>query len=356
MGVPEVSVVITFYREGDLFRETVDSALGQSFGDCEIVLVDNNADLLTQAVAKDFVARFPQSVRLVFEPVQGACSARNRGIEESRGRFVAFLDGDDLADPHRISLQREQFLNTPGVSLVSGWYDRVSMDNNKVVRKDVSVTEPVIWLETQNILKELFPAGPESGKGESLHFPLTSTTFFERETALAVGGFDTRLNPRWFEDIEFYLRMYTKGEFTKIPRSLARYRIATPEMMEVKRRQMDWVGFCRHMDRFYRILWENFGKSSKETMRIFQKLAALWLRHESLSFLRYREGKDLGIRMLERSIKRDPFAIDSWKLRIKAELPQKYYSRLFWFDDLISDPLPPEATKDLVDSLFQVKA
>ena len=159
MGFPEVSIVITLYREGELLREAVDSALGQTFGECEIVLVDNNSDPVTQAVAKKFAARFPRSLRLVFEPVQGACSARNRGIEESRGRFVAFLDGDDLADSQRISLQREKFLNTPGLSLVSGWYDRVSMDNKRIVRRDVPVTEPVIWLETQNIHKDLYPVG-----------------------------------------------------------------------------------------------------------------------------------------------------------------------------------------------------
>ncbi len=355
MSFPEVSIVITLYREGSLLRETVDSALGQTFGDCEIVLVDNNADSATKEVAKDFAARFPRSVRIVSEPVQGACSARNRGIAESRGRFVAFLDGDDLVAPERIALQRERFLESPGLSLVSGWYDRVSMDNKTVVRKDVSVTEPVIWFETQEILKGLFPVGPGSGQGDSLHFPLTSTTFFKRETALSVGGFDTRLNPRWFEDIEFYLRMYTKGEFEKVPRSLARYRIANPELMAVKRRQMDWVGFCRHMDRFYGILWENFGKSTTEVRKIFKKLSALWLRHESLTFLRYREGKDLGVRMLDRALKCDPSSIDSWKLRLKAGLPQTYYPRLFWFDALDSGPLPPEATMELVDSLFQSK-
>ena len=352
MATPEVSIVITLYREGDLLRESVDSALSQTFDQCEVVLVDNNADPPTQSVAKEFVARYPRSVRLVHETVQGACSARNRGMAESRGRFVAFLDGDDLADPERIALQREAFLSTPGLSLVSGWYDRVSMDNKTAVRKNVSVTEPVIWLETQNILKDLFPVASGSGQGETLHFPLTSTTFFEREMALSSGGFDTRLNPRWFEDIEFYLRMYAKGEFFKIPRSLARYRIATPEMMEVKRRQMDQVGFLLHMDRFYRILWENFGQPSQEVVKIFHKLAALWFRHESLTFLRYREGKEIGVRMLERSLKCDPLSVESWKLRLKAALPHSLSPRLFWFEDFISGPLPPGATRGLVDSIF----
>ena len=355
MGFPEVSIVITIYREGELLRDTVDSALGQSFEDLEILLVDNNADAATQGVAKEFASRFPRSVRIVSEPVQGACSARNRGIAESRGRFVAFLDGDDIADPRRITLQRELFLGTSGLSLVSARYDRVSMDNRTVVRKDVSVSEPRIWFETQEILKELFPVGPKSGTGESLHFPLTSTTFFERETALLAGGFDTRLNPRWFEDIDFYMRMYTKGEFAKVPLSLARYRIASPEQMAVKRRQMDWVGFCRHMDRFYHILWEHFGKPSEETKRIFRKLSALWLRHESLNFFRYREGKEIGVRMLDRAIRSDPGVMESWKLRLKAVLPRDFYPRLFWFDALASGPLPTGASMELADSIFRLK-
>jgi hypothetical protein len=125
-------------------------------------------------------------------------------------------------------------------------------------------------------------------------------------------------------------------------------------MMEVKRRQMDRVGFLLHMDRFYRILWENFGQSSPQVVRIFQKLAALWLRHESLTFLRYREGKDLGVRMLDRSLRSAPLSIESWKLRLKAGLPQSAYPRMFWFDDFISGPLPPAATRGLVDSIFRM--
>ncbi len=355
MGFPEVSIVITIYREGELLRDTVESALGQSFEDLEILLVDNNADAATQGVAKEFASRFPKSVRIVSEPVQGICSAKNRGIIDSRGRFVAFLDGDDIADPRRIALQRELFLGTPGLSLVSARYDRVSMDNRTVVRKDVSATEPRIWFETQEILKGLFPVGPTSGTGESLHFPLPSTYFFKRETALLVGGFDTRLNPRWFEDQEFSMRMYTMGEFAKVPLSLVRYRIASPEQLAVKRCQMDWVGFCRHMDRFYQILWERFGGPSEETKRIFRKLAALWLRHESLNILRYRQGKEIGVRMLDRALRSDPGALDSWKLRLKAVLPREFYPRLFWFDALASGSLPAGASMELANSIFRLK-
>ena len=355
MASPEISVVITFFREGDLLRETVESAMNQTASHVEVVLVDNNADPKTRDIAKDFASRFPESVRYVHEPMQGVAASKNRGLLESRGRFVAILDGDDLMAPERLRLQREAFLDNPGAALVSTWYDRVSMDNTTVVRKDVAQTEPSIWLETQEILKGLFPCGEGSGKGESLHFPLISTAFFERETALSVGGFENRFNPRWFEDIEFFLRMYAKGEFVKVPQSLVRYRISSPEAMEIKQRQMDWVGLCRQRDLFFRILWDRFGTDSERVREIFQKLAGLWLRHESLNFLRYRDGKDLGIRMLERSLRADSGSTDGWKLWSKTKLPQDLYPRLFWFGKFMEEPLPPSATRELVDSVFLVK-
>ncbi len=355
MASPEISVVITFFREGSLLRETVESAMGQTASDVEVVLVDNNADPVTREIAMDFAARYPGSVRYVHEPLQGVAASKNRGLTESRGRFVAILDGDDLMAPERLRLQREAFLDNPGTALVSTWYDRVTMDNKTEVRKDVSLTEPSIWYDTQEILKELFPCGESSGRGETLHFPLISTAFFERETALSAGGFENRFNPRWFEDIEFFLRMYAKGEFVKVPRSLVRYRISSPEAMEIKQRQMDWVGLFRQRDLFFRILWDRFGSPSEKTMTIFQRLAGLWLRHESLNFLRYRDGKELGIRMLERALRADTNSRNTWKLWAKTKLPQDLYPRLFWFGTFMEETLPSSATKELVDSVFLVK-
>lgn len=354
MSSPEISVVITFFHEGDLLRETVESALNQTASNVEVVLVDNNADPNTREIAKVFSSRFPETVRYVHEPMQGVAASKNRGLLESRGRFVAILDGDDLMAPERLRLQREAFLNHPGTVLVSTWYDRVSMDNKTVVRKDVAQTEPNIWLESQEILKDLFPSGPGSGSGRSLHFPLISTAFFERETALAVGGFENRFNPRWFEDIEFFIKMYTRGEFVKVPQSLVRYRISSPEAMAIKQRQMDWVGLCRQRDLFFQILREAFGHRSTRSLEVIQKLSGLWLRHESVNFLRYRDGKDLGVRMLERSLMADQ-GWDTWKLWMKAKLPQSFYPKVFWFGKFMEEPLPETASRELVESLFLLK-
>ena len=353
MNPPDVSVVITFFREGEILRETIESALGQTYQDTEVVLVDNNADPLTRQVAQKFASQFPDSVRLVHEPIQGVAASKNRGLIESRGEFVAILDGDDLMHPERLALQREAFRENPGLALVSTRLDRVSMDNKIEVRKDISQTEPTIWLETERILKDLFPLSPFSGSGQSLHFPLISTAFFKKKTAMDAGGFNNAFNPRWFEDIEFFLRMHEKGEFYKVPRSLVRYRISSPEAMEVKLNQMDWVGLCRQRDLFYRILWERFGNPAPRTAGVFRRLKALWFRHESYNFFRYEQGVPLGKKMLKHSLKNNPRDFTTWKMWIKSQFPQTMHPRLLWFRELLKEPLPAGATQEMVDGLFQ---
>ena len=355
MPRPYTSILITFYREEGVLKDTIESALSQGFSDTEILLVDNNASSENRAVAESYVSRYPKTVRLVHEPVQGVCSARNTGFRESRGTFIAILDGDDLMHPDRLALQRAVFDENPSLSVVSSWYDRVSMDNKTVSRANVRQTEPTIWLETEQILKELFPVSQMSGSGKTLHFPLTSTALFRREQALDAGGFNLAFNPRWYEDVEFFIRMHEMGEFQKVPASLVRYRISSPEAMEVKQKQMDWVGLCRQLGVFYQVLWERYGNSDSRTQKIFERLRALWYRHSSFYFLRYAKDNGLGTRMLSRSLKSNPRDMTTWKLWMKSSLPKPLHPRLFWFDSLNQDPLPAGADEQMVDRFFLAK-
>lgn len=355
MAVPDVSVVITFFREEDLLKETIESALSQTYSRTELVLVDNNASPGTRKIAQGYAGRYPLTVRLVCEPVQGVAASKNRGVQESRGEFVAMLDGDDLMHPDRISLQKAAMEERPGCALVSSWYDRVSLDNREVVRKDVARTEPLIWLETQKILQPLFPASRALRRGQSLHFPLVSTAFFRRNTALTAGGFDNAFNPRWFEDIEFFVRMYEYGTFFKVPRALVRYRISSPEAMELKESQMDWVGICRQMDLFYRMMAQRYGRLP-DAGPVFRRLRALWLLHASHHFFRHGEGTALGRKMLRRALWATPGDPGLWKLLLKSFAPREFHPRLFWFREMSRGPFPEEATAGFVDSLFRDRA
>lgn len=94
-GRPKISVVIPVYNAAPFLRECLDSALGQSLSDLELVCVndgstDESADLLHQYQARD------GRVRVTSQLHSGAGLARNRGIALAVGDFVAFLDADDL--------------------------------------------------------------------------------------------------------------------------------------------------------------------------------------------------------------------------------------------------------------------
>lgn len=353
MNNPEVSVVITMYREGQLLAETIDSILAQSFQNFEIVLVDNNADPETVRTAQLYTDKHPDQVRIVKEPIQGVSAAKNRGIMESRGTYVALHDGDDLSHPERLELQLLVMKNRPELAVVGSWFDRVGPDGKEVFKKDVSESTPNFWFRTEQILKDFYPYRSAPDPSAPLNFPLISTTLFKKETAIAVGLFDNRFNPRWFEDFEFLSRMYEVGEIYKIPISLLRYRMHTPERAAILRKQMNWVALIKHQDLFYQILWERFHNRSKNAPKTFNKLRAFWLCYISIFFLQYQSGTKLGKMILNRAIFSDPVNLATWKLWLKSFMPHSFFPRLFGFDELIQGPLPVGADKTLVQKIFR---
>lgn len=352
MSNPEVSVVITMYREGNLLAETIESVLSQTFQDFEIVLVNNNADPLTIDQAQRFQKTYPEKIRIVHEPVQGVSAAKNRGILESRGNYIALHDGDDLSHPKRLEIQWNTLKNRPDISFVGSWFDRVGPDGKKIIKKDISGSAPHFWFRTEQIIKKFYPERCSQDPFCPLNFSLISTTFFKKDTAISVGLFDNRFNPRWFEDFEFLTRLYERGEVVKIPQSLLLYRMHTPERAAILRKQMNWVALIKHLDLFYQILWERYHRRIPESPEIFKELRGFWLSYVSGFFLEYKKGRKLGRIALNRAIFENFRDKNAWALWGKSFLPHPLYPKLYWFDELNHSPLPEEADENMVRGLF----
>jgi glycosyltransferase involved in cell wall biosynthesis len=111
-------VVIPCYRGKNLLAEAITSVLAQTFRNFEILLVDNNADAETKAVMEKFRNDNSGRIRIVQEPEQGVCSARNRGILDSRAPYIALLDDDDRMKPERLEKQLEALRSRSDVSMV----------------------------------------------------------------------------------------------------------------------------------------------------------------------------------------------------------------------------------------------
>lgn len=100
--MPLFSVIVPVYR-GEAFLEgCVDSLLAQTAGDFEALLIDDGSPDGSGALCDALASRDPR-LRAIHKPNGGVASARNRGIEEARGRWLLFLDQDDRFYPHTLA-------------------------------------------------------------------------------------------------------------------------------------------------------------------------------------------------------------------------------------------------------------
>ena len=86
-----VSVIIPTFNRGDVLSRAIGSVLGQTYGDFELIVVDDGSTDHT----KDLVTSLTGTIRYIIQSHKGVSAARNRGILESTGKLVAFLDSDD---------------------------------------------------------------------------------------------------------------------------------------------------------------------------------------------------------------------------------------------------------------------
>jgi glycosyltransferase involved in cell wall biosynthesis len=336
---PEISVVITLYQEGELLRETIDSVLTQTFQSFEMVLVDNNAFPETLSIAASYAERFPDRIRIIKETVQGICSARNTGIQESRGTYIALLDGDDILKPGRLERQIAVMKERPELSMVTCTHDRISHDHTKVLQRDVCGPSDATWKQFEREFARLFEHRFGKDYLSTFSFQPPSTYFFRKDTAIEAGLFDLRLNPRWGEEVEFETRMFEHGPFYCIPESLVLYRTNSPEAKKFKDSQIPGQERFLQDHKFFTILWEHFSPLSKDNIPVLKKIRALWLRDIGHRMLVYRQGKEIGTTLIKRSLAANPKDLTTWKFYLKTFLPHSSYPKLFWFQEFNEQPL-----------------
>ncbi|MHC4407236.1 MAG: glycosyltransferase family 2 protein [Planctomycetota bacterium] len=108
----QVSVIIPCYNAARFLGEAIDSALDQSLPPLEVIVVDDGSTDRSAAIAQSYGS----PVRLIRQRHEGESTARNRGIDEARGDWIAFLDADDLWMSTKLERQLE--VAQPGVACV----------------------------------------------------------------------------------------------------------------------------------------------------------------------------------------------------------------------------------------------
>jgi glycosyltransferase involved in cell wall biosynthesis len=113
---PLVSVIVPTFNGEKYIRETLHSILAQTYRPLEIIVVDDGSSDRTAEAVTAFAPR----LKLLRQAQGGHPAARNRGVRESTGEFLSFLDHDDLWEPSKIESQLDCFRADPSLDLVFG--------------------------------------------------------------------------------------------------------------------------------------------------------------------------------------------------------------------------------------------
>jgi glycosyltransferase involved in cell wall biosynthesis len=106
---PHASVIIPTYNRGPMIKQAIDSVLAQDYTEFELIVVDDGSSDDTS----DVLDAYGNVIKVLYQKNKGVSAARNRGIAEASGTYIAFLDSDDLWLPQKLSTQIQFFNQTP---------------------------------------------------------------------------------------------------------------------------------------------------------------------------------------------------------------------------------------------------
>jgi glycosyltransferase involved in cell wall biosynthesis len=174
VSAPPVSVLCAVHNGQRFLKGSIESILGQSFRDFELIVIDDGSTDGTAEILGDCAAR---DDRLVVRRQEntGLTAALNAGLELARGVYVARQDDDDLSMPERLAAQKSYLDGHPRCAVVGSRYVSIDEDGNVIGRSDVPLESKAIRraLVTHNVIAH-------------------SAAMFRTELVREIGGYDER--------------------------------------------------------------------------------------------------------------------------------------------------------------------
>ncbi len=227
-----VTAAIPTYNRARFLPEAIESVLGQTFEDVEIVIVDDGSTDDTARVVEPYLGR----LRYVRQENQGRSAARNAAIREARGRYVSFLDSDDRWLPHKLESHVALLEAEPDVGLVHGHVDVIDDDGRPM--PGLTEYHHRIWNAAHR--------EPVTYAGYVLECRcFSSATTFRRSVFDEVGLYDPSLA---LDDYELYLRVALDSRIVFVPTSVTEYRSHGENMDPAQLTLGQIQGALKHLD------------------------------------------------------------------------------------------------------------
>lgn len=172
--MPLVSVIIPVHNAGKFIFDTMTSVTGQEYTEWEMILIDDHSEDDSVKIINDFIdirreKKAPQEIRLLFSgDRRGAANARNIGIDAAKGRYIAFLDADDMWEPEKLK-EQVVFQEKIGAEFTFTGYefaDEKGVSIERIVRvpfhmqykdalKNTTIFTSTVMFDTEKLSKEL---------------------------------------------------------------------------------------------------------------------------------------------------------------------------------------------------------
>jgi len=197
ISLPKISVVIPTYNRANFISSTIDSVLKQDFDDFEILLIDDGStDNTKQIVENNYKQYLGNKLKYIYQINQERSLARNNGVALAIGKYIAFIDSDDLWYPNHLSTCYEFLKSHNKYTMVFTDFDIVD-EKLQVIAK-----QRIKGFNEHRILKDIL-------LGRIVFGP--SVVMIKKDIFQTVGGFDKELMPS--EDGELWARIaYTYPE------------------------------------------------------------------------------------------------------------------------------------------------
>ena len=229
--LPLVSAVITTHNRAELLCRAIESVLQQTYPCIECIVVDDNSTDDTPQIC----ARF-NHVNYIHIPAaksHGGNYARNLGIKEAKGEYVAFLDDDDCWMPDKIAQQIDALKQQKSGIAFCG-RRRELVDELGIVSYQDQHPNPLFHGDVSKLIFSSIPA-------------TTSTLIIRRDLLLQVKGFDEQLN--FWQEYDLMVRLAQVTTFAQVTENLILYRIDVADSQRLSNKYEPWLEAVRYFER-----------------------------------------------------------------------------------------------------------
>lgn len=203
---PFVSIIIPLYNCERFIAETIESVSQQTFGNFEVLLVDDGSTDKTKSIVDRFVSR-DNRFKYIYQTNKGVSAARNAGFKQSTGSYIAFLDSDDVWHADNLDLKLDRF-DQDNVGLVHSDADVINELSTK--------TDAVLRGSEGDVLDALL-------MWDGTQIPGPSSILVKREVLDAVGLFDEDLSTA--ADKDLFIRIAARFKVGRVNKVTWQYRL-----------------------------------------------------------------------------------------------------------------------------------